>query len=79
MWLALRSEVTIDDLERVVMGENCTSLEAESGGDDVDPEPSDCIPQGGEKNVLRPLVWPPSIGDYVTVNFDTGFKIVASR
>ena len=72
--LHLASEVTIDDLERVVMGES-TSLESESGGDDMDPEPSEGTSQGGEKNVSGPLVWPPSIGDHVTVNFDAGFKI----
>ena len=36
----LASEITIDDLEWVVMVESCTNLESESGGDDMDPEPA---------------------------------------
>ena len=28
-----------------------------------------------EVSSLGPLKWPPAVGDHVTVNFDTGFKI----
>ena len=28
-----------------------------------------------EVSSLGPLIWPPAVGDHVTVNFDTGFKI----
>ena len=28
-----------------------------------------------EASSLGPLKWPPAVGDHVTVNFDTGFKI----
>ena len=82
--LNLVISVTMDDLESVILQEEIsphdviddTGLAGEEASSNVDAEDTtdnDCGEE--EYSSLGPLIWPPSIGDHVTVNFDKGFKI----
>lgn len=78
--LTLASEVTIDDLERVVMSSDSESCIDEISPGDSDEERSESDDEEScgneqERPGIGPLIWPPALGDHVTVNFDSGFKI----
>ena len=79
--LTLASSVTMDDLERVILEDDplisddvVENVEDETMENDSVEDVADSY-SDDEVSSLGPLKWPPAVGDHVTVNFDTGFKI----
>ena len=78
MWLnPFASSVTMYDLETVIL-EDDTMIPDNVEEETMEKDPVENIADSysdDEVSSLGPLIWPPAVGDHVTVNFDTGFRI----